>query len=204
MPAQLLTEPLSPALLSDELLLHRLRNGEAEAGDTLVKRYYQPLARYLQRLAGDQMAEELLQQTWLSVIDHLDRFDAAAAGGFKAWLFRIATNKANDHWRSRGREKTAREGLRLAPAKKARPPRPGLRPVNRKRSCAGDGAVARESASGRLAKVLQRPEVCRDCRHSGLPAEHRLGAGSQGADQVEATDGRINLNRACGLLRATC
>ena len=38
---------------------------------------------------------------------------APVAGGFKAWLFRIATNKANDHWRSRGREKAAKEGLRL-------------------------------------------------------------------------------------------
>jgi RNA polymerase sigma-70 factor (ECF subfamily) len=54
------------------------------------------------------------QQTWLSVLEHLDRFDPDhCAGGFKAWLFRIATNKANDHWRSRGREKVAKEGLRL-------------------------------------------------------------------------------------------
>ncbi len=35
------------------------------------------------------------------------------AGGFKSWLFRIATNKANDTWRSRGREKAAKEGLKL-------------------------------------------------------------------------------------------
>jgi RNA polymerase sigma factor (sigma-70 family) len=34
-------------------------------------------------------------------------------GGFKAWLYRIATNKAHDHWRSRGREKKATDGLRL-------------------------------------------------------------------------------------------
>src|SRR3954471_5061511 len=100
---------------SDESLVHRLRDGENAAGEVLVERYYQPLMRYLQRLAAnDHVAEELHQQTWLSVLDHLDRFDAGAGGGgFKAWLFRIATNKANDLWRSRGREKVAKEGLKL-------------------------------------------------------------------------------------------
>ena len=100
---------------SDESLVVRLRKGDTPAGEVLVERYYQPLMRYLQRLAGnDHVAEELHQQTWLSVLDHLDRFDpGSTAGGFKAWLFRIATNKANDLWRSRGRERAAKEGLKL-------------------------------------------------------------------------------------------
>jgi RNA polymerase sigma factor (sigma-70 family) len=125
-----------PVGISDEALLERLRGGDAAAGEILVKRYAQPLMRYLQRIAGDGVAEELHQQTWLSVLDNLDKFDAvglvkslpgdrmsqgteqvkvpiAPSGGFKAWVFRIATNKANDHWRSRGREKAAKEGLRL-------------------------------------------------------------------------------------------
>src|SRR3954465_15003492 len=100
---------------SDEALVVRLRNGDSAAGQTLVKRYHQPLMRYLQRLThSDHVAEELHQQTWRSVLDPLGRFDSkSSSGGFKAWLFRIATNKANDLWRSRGREKTAKEGLKL-------------------------------------------------------------------------------------------
>ena len=102
------------APLADEVLVQRLRDGDTSAGETLVRRHYEPLTRYLQRLAGPQAAEELHQQTWVSVLDHIDRFDPAAiGGGFKAWLFRIATNKANDLWRSRGREKVAKEGLKL-------------------------------------------------------------------------------------------
>ena len=98
----------------DETLIERMRGGDVAAGEILVRRYFDPLMRYLQRLAGPQTAEELHQQTWVSVLDHLDKFDpASAGGGFKAWLFRIATNKANDHWRSRGREKAAKEGLKL-------------------------------------------------------------------------------------------
>src|SRR5437763_11461860 len=104
----------APPVVSDEELLRRLRDGDAAAGEALVKRHCAALLHYLQRVAGDQVAEELHQQTWLSVRDHIEKFDSSlAGGGFKAWLFRIATNKANDFWRSRGREKTAKEGLRL-------------------------------------------------------------------------------------------
>ena len=115
MPRTVAVEVDQPVVISDEVLIERLRNGETAAGEELVRRHAQSVLRYLQRLVGsDHLAEELHQQTWLSVLDHIDRFDAAASsGGFKAWLFRIATNKANDHWRSRGREKAAKEGLRL-------------------------------------------------------------------------------------------
>jgi RNA polymerase sigma factor (sigma-70 family) len=108
---------LAPAIepISDEELLRRLRIGETHAGETLARRYCPTLMRYLVRVAGNNhVAEELYQQTWLSVLEHIDKFDASSSsGGFKAWLFRIATNKANDTWRSRGREKVAKAGLKL-------------------------------------------------------------------------------------------
>ena len=106
---------VSPAERSDESLIEQLRAGSVSAGEELAGRYHQPLVRYLQRLAGNEhLAEELHQQTWLSVLEHLHRFDAASSGGgFKAWLFRIATNKAHDHWRSAGRERSAKQGLKL-------------------------------------------------------------------------------------------
>jgi RNA polymerase sigma-70 factor (ECF subfamily) len=103
-----------PVTVADEALLARMRGGDIAAGEELVRRHYPPLIRYLQRLtASEALAEELHQQTWLSVLEHLDKFEASGGGGFKAWLFRIATNKANDHWRSAGREKAAKDGLRL-------------------------------------------------------------------------------------------
>jgi RNA polymerase sigma-70 factor (ECF subfamily) len=103
------------APVSDELLVGRLRDGDLHAGDELAARHCSALMRYLQRLVhSDHLAEELHQQTWASVLEHIDRFDlSSGGGGFKAWLYRIATNKAHDHWRSRGREKTATDGLRL-------------------------------------------------------------------------------------------
>lgn len=109
------TEQQPPVATTDDVLVRRFRAGDGAAGEELVRRYHQPMLRYLQRLTGnEQLAEELHQQAWMSVIEHLDKFDAATGtGGFKSWLFRIATNKANDHWRSRGRERAAKDGLRL-------------------------------------------------------------------------------------------
>jgi RNA polymerase sigma-70 factor (ECF subfamily) len=107
----------------DEALVELLRDGGTSAGEVLVKRYCEPLMRYLHRLAGNQnLAEELHQQTWASVLEHLDKFDARSSpGGFKAWLFRIATNKANDYWRSSGREAAAKRGLKLVTEEHAPP-----------------------------------------------------------------------------------
>ncbi len=98
---------------ADDALVERMRGGDMIAAEDLVRRYRSPLIRYLRRLGGSEhLAEELHQQTWLSVLEHLPRFDSSAAG-FKPWLFRIATNKANDYWRSRGREQAAKRGMRL-------------------------------------------------------------------------------------------
>ena len=92
--------------VSDESLVRRLLTGDEWAGEDLARRHCSSLLRYLQRLVrSDLLAEELHQQTWTSVLESLDKFDlSSSSGGFKAWLYRIATNKAHDHWRSRGRE----------------------------------------------------------------------------------------------------
>ena len=118
MPLNLVRATISESAVgveTDEFLLGRIRLGDAQAGERLVLRYHQPLVRYLHRVTGQMhTAEELFQQTWLSVLEHIDKFDpSSGSGGFKAWLFRIATNKANDLWRSKARERAAHEGLRL-------------------------------------------------------------------------------------------
>ena len=120
-----LAHPIEPPVgaETDELLLGQLRRGDARAGEKLVLRYHEPLLRYLRRLTGQtQMAEDLHQQTWLSVLEHIEKFDpSSAVGGFKAWLFRIATNKTNDLWRSKGRERAVHAELRQAAEPEAPP-----------------------------------------------------------------------------------
>lgn len=64
----------------------------------ILQRYNSYLYNYLNKLAGDS-AEDLLQETLLRASQsYADLKDAA---NVKAWLFRIATNVAMDHFRSR-------------------------------------------------------------------------------------------------------
>jgi RNA polymerase sigma-70 factor (ECF subfamily) len=103
-----------PVAATDEALLERLRTGAADEAGELVRRYQAPLTRYLQRLTGSaQLAEELHQQTWLRVLEHAGQFCPGEPGGFRSWLYRIATNLVCDHWRAQSRERAGRAALRL-------------------------------------------------------------------------------------------
>lgn len=66
--------------------------------EDLIRRYHAPLFNYLNKLAGDS-AEDLLQETLLRVSQSYSSLKDAASA--KAWMFRIATNVAMDHFRSR-------------------------------------------------------------------------------------------------------
>lgn len=83
--------PTSP---DDDLpLVHRAQRGEIDAFEELVARHesrIHALAFRVVRRAHD--AEEVVQQTFLSVIEHIKGFREEAR--FSTWLTRIATNHA--------------------------------------------------------------------------------------------------------------
>ena|SRR5438445_4165689 len=89
-------------------LLARCRRGEEEAWDELFDRHYAAAARFIFQLGPDlsrEDVEEICQETFLSVIKHLDSFHGESQ--FQTWLFRIAANKTNDY---RQRQKAAKRG----------------------------------------------------------------------------------------------
>jgi RNA polymerase sigma-70 factor (ECF subfamily) len=67
----------------------------------ILQRYNDYLYNYLNKLAGDS-AEDLLQETLLRASQNYS--DLKDVANVKAWLFRIATNVAMDHFRSRRTE----------------------------------------------------------------------------------------------------
>jgi len=76
-------------------LVERCRRGEAQAFEQVFGLFRGPLYSYLARTTGDgHLAEDLLQDVFLRVIDNLDRYEES--GRFEAWLFRIAANRVRD------------------------------------------------------------------------------------------------------------
>jgi len=86
--------PAGTAAPEDEAaLVARLRGGDRAAYAALVDRHAGPLLRFAQTIAkGRAIAEEVVQETWLAVLDDLGGFEGRSS--LRTWLFRIAANKA--------------------------------------------------------------------------------------------------------------
>ena len=77
----------------DRQLLARLREGDADAFDALVQRHHARFVR-LARLfvSTDASAEEVVQDTWVAVLDGLDAFEERSS--LQTWISRILVNRA--------------------------------------------------------------------------------------------------------------
>jgi RNA polymerase sigma-70 factor (ECF subfamily) len=77
----------------DAALLARLRAGDEDAFEALVTRHYATmLAVALTYVRGRAVAEEVVQETWLGVIQGLERFEGRSS--LKTWILSILVNKA--------------------------------------------------------------------------------------------------------------
>ena len=86
--------------MNDDELARRIRRGEPRAFDDLFDRHAGPLLRYLAGMTGSRpVAEDLLQETMLSIYRHIDHYEER--GAFRGWIYRIATNQALSHLRRR-------------------------------------------------------------------------------------------------------
>ncbi len=77
----------------DAALLARLRAGDEAAFMTLVDRYGSLMLRIaLSHVRSRAVAEEVVQEAWLGVLQGLDRFEGRAS--LKTWILRIVANRA--------------------------------------------------------------------------------------------------------------
>lgn len=77
----------------DEQLLLALRRRDEQAFAALVDRYHGQLVRLARLFVANQaVAEEVAQETWIGVLQGIDRFEGRSS--FRTWLFRILTNQA--------------------------------------------------------------------------------------------------------------
>src|SRR3712207_1959529 len=83
----------SAGMDDDEALLLALRRRDETVFAALVDRYHGQLVRLAMIYVSNRaVAEEVAQETWIGVLQGIDRFEGRAS--FRTWLFRILTNQA--------------------------------------------------------------------------------------------------------------
>ena len=93
-----------PGPVSDAELVARVAVGDESAFAEVYDRYAQAIFGSAVRLLGDRgAAEEVVQETWLTLWNRADRYDAAR-GSLVAWLLAIARNRSLDRFRAARRQ----------------------------------------------------------------------------------------------------
>jgi RNA polymerase sigma-70 factor (ECF subfamily) len=79
--------------LDERTLCRALRRGDEQAFAALVREYHVPLRRLaLSIVRMPAAADDVVQETWLAVIRHIDRFEERSS--LKTWIYRILVNAA--------------------------------------------------------------------------------------------------------------
>ena len=81
------------AHLEDQILVMEAQEGDAQALETLVRRWQKRLWKHAFRLTGNpDAAWDVTQQSWLGIIKGLNKLHDPE--NFRAWAYRITTNKS--------------------------------------------------------------------------------------------------------------
>ena len=95
--------------LTDQEVIARAREGREAAYRELIGRYERPVFSLIYRLVRNrEQAEDLAQETFIKVLNALDRYDPAYK--FSSWIFKIAHNTALDQLRRKGPEVLSLDG----------------------------------------------------------------------------------------------
>jgi RNA polymerase sigma-70 factor (ECF subfamily) len=77
----------------DHLLVERLRAGDEEAFMDLVRQWSPSMLRVARMYVPSQaVAEDVVQETWLGVLNGIDRFEGRSS--LRTWVFSILVNRA--------------------------------------------------------------------------------------------------------------
>ena len=93
---------------NEEQQLVEMARTDPAAFAVLYERYFDRIYNFAYRRTRTRhLAEDITSSTFERAFRMLDRFEWRG-GGFKAWLFRIASNELADHYRRQGRSQSDR------------------------------------------------------------------------------------------------
>ena len=86
---------------SDNHLIRKIKKKQnKEAAGLLIERYYREIYAYTYRqVACKELAMDLTQEIFILVLKGIRAFDEKK-GSFRTWIYRIASNKITDYYRS--------------------------------------------------------------------------------------------------------
>ena len=93
---------MTSASSGDTATVSALRLGDATAFADLVTGLHAGLVRFARIYLPDSIAEDVVQDTWESVIDSIDRFEGRSS--LKSWIYRILLNTARTRARREAEE----------------------------------------------------------------------------------------------------
>jgi RNA polymerase sigma-70 factor, ECF subfamily len=95
-------EPSPPASADDLTLIERLRAGDEAAFGELVRGHQAQMLRIARMYVSTQaVAEEVVQEAWVGILQGLDRFEGRSS--LRTWMYRILTNIAKTRGQREGR-----------------------------------------------------------------------------------------------------
>lgn len=97
---------------TEQKLIKRIKKKQdKEAANILISYYYKEIYAYVYRQTGnEELAKDLTQDIFIQILQKITMFDHKKAS-FRTWIYRIASNKIYDHYRS----KTHRLSLKREP-----------------------------------------------------------------------------------------
>jgi len=88
--------------MEDPALVEQLRKRDEASFLEIVQRYHGSLVRLAQSFVNSRaVAEEAAQETWVGVLQGIDRFEGRSS--LKTWIFRILINRAKSRGEHEGR-----------------------------------------------------------------------------------------------------
>ena len=88
----------------DEELVSRIREGDTQSLDILVRAYLPMTYRKVQRLVPVEDAEDVTQDIFLNLVRSIDNFEGRSA--FATWFNKIVANRVADYYRRMFRQRS--------------------------------------------------------------------------------------------------